>query len=100
MLNRNEDSCFWLLAALIEGILHPDTYARSLSGCQARAPARRCCCVALALPRSTTNNQRPPDNTSPTRRCPLNTLQNTRHPRNPHPQNTPLKPRNNTNRWR
>jgi hypothetical protein len=40
MLNRNEDSCFWLLAALVEGILHPDTYARSLSGCQARARAR------------------------------------------------------------
>ncbi|MEW5309256.1 MAG: hypothetical protein WDW38_001154 [Sanguina aurantia] len=34
MLNRNEESAFWLLAALVEDILHPGTYARNLEGCQ------------------------------------------------------------------
>ena len=33
-LNRNEESAFWLLAALVEDILHPGTYALNLEGCQ------------------------------------------------------------------
>ncbi|GLC41876.1 hypothetical protein PLESTF_000095400 [Pleodorina starrii] len=33
-LNRNEEAAFWLLAALVEDILHPGTYSRNLEGCQ------------------------------------------------------------------
>ncbi|KAG2489481.1 hypothetical protein HYH03_012117 [Edaphochlamys debaryana] len=33
-LNRNEESAFWLLAALVEDILYPGTYSRNLEGCQ------------------------------------------------------------------
>ena len=36
-LNRNEESAFWLLAALVEDILFPGTYAHNLEGCQVRA---------------------------------------------------------------
>jgi hypothetical protein len=33
-MNRNEESAFWLLAALVEDILHPSTYSKNLEGCQ------------------------------------------------------------------
>lgn len=33
-LNRNEESAFWLLAALVEDILFQGTYAHNLEGCQ------------------------------------------------------------------
>jgi hypothetical protein len=31
---RNEENAFWLLAALVEDMLHPGTYDRNLAGCQ------------------------------------------------------------------
>ncbi|GFH10723.1 Rab-GAP TBC domain-containing protein, partial [Haematococcus lacustris] len=33
-MNSNEENAFWLLAALVEDLLHPGTYARHLEGCQ------------------------------------------------------------------
>lgn len=33
-LNRNEENAFWLLATLVEDLLHPGTYSRNLDGCQ------------------------------------------------------------------
>lgn len=35
-LNRNQEHAFWLLAALVEGILYSGTYGRDLVGCQVR----------------------------------------------------------------
>lgn len=31
---RNQEAAFWLLAALVEDILQPDTYNSNLVGCQ------------------------------------------------------------------
>eukprot|EP00201_Polytomella_parva_P003812 CAMPEP_0175086916 /NCGR_PEP_ID=MMETSP0052_2-20121109/29530_1 /TAXON_ID=51329 ORGANISM="Polytomella parva, Strain SAG 63-3" /NCGR_SAMPLE_ID=MMETSP0052_2 /ASSEMBLY_ACC=CAM_ASM_000194 /LENGTH=425 /DNA_ID=CAMNT_0016359183 /DNA_START=290 /DNA_END=1567 /DNA_ORIENTATION=+ len=38
-LNRNEEIAFWLLAALVEDIIYPGTYARNLEGCQVEMKA-------------------------------------------------------------
>jgi hypothetical protein len=34
---RNQEAAFWLLAALVEDILQPDTYSSNLVGCQVRS---------------------------------------------------------------
>lgn len=33
-IHRNEETAFWLLVALVEDILQPDTYNSNLVGCQ------------------------------------------------------------------
>jgi hypothetical protein len=40
-MNRNEENAFWLLAALVEDILHPSTYAKNLEGCQVSGEQRQ-----------------------------------------------------------
>lgn len=35
-VRRNQEAAFWLLAALVEDILQPDTYSSNLVGCQVR----------------------------------------------------------------
>lgn len=46
-MNRNEENAFWLLAALVEDILHPSTYAKNLEGCQVSGQQTHGSCSAV-----------------------------------------------------